>query len=806
MIKNFIKVAIRNLMNRKFYSIINILGLAIGLTCTILIALFVQNELSYDKHHKNYKRIYRLESHFNIQESEDLFAATAFPLGPALKLEYPQDVAEFCRFMDMDNNLFQYEGKQIFEENVYFADSTLIDIFTHEFISGSPSDALNDPNEIILTESFAERIFGDDNPLGKTLEAGNGMIFTITGIIKDVPHNSHLRFEAIASMITLKPLFGAERYDSLESTAFWNIGFYSYIMLTENGDIQNVLDAYPEFNEKYIKPVGEQINSKFQLLVQPLADVHLFSKLGYDLPTGDITYVYIFSIVALFLLLIGCINYMNLATSQSSGRAVEVGIRKVVGAQKIYLQWQFIFESILIAAMAMILAFVAVELILPTFNELADRELTFGFIANLDLVLGILIITFLVGLLSGSYPAFYLSSFIPVEVLKGKLGKNKGTLRKILVLLQFSISIIMIIGTFTVIQQLNYLKDKNLGFDDDNLVVLTIRDTSGVRNLQAFKDELKKHPQIINAGTTSSVPGQGHGIIVHLFETKDGSMEEKGINFVFVDHDYLETMDMKIINGRNYNKDLQTDAEESVIINEATTEVLGWGDNSIGKKLGFGADLDGGATLNTRVIGVIKDFHYSSLHNQIDPLLIMLSDDPQRNICLRIRQENIGRTLEFIEEKWNEFCPTFPFEYKFLDDSLNEQYLAEQKIGSVFTYFSVLCIFIACLGLFGLASYTAEQRTKEISIRKVMGASVSNIVFILSKEFSLWVLLANIIAWPLAYFALQKWLQNFAYAVDQSLITYIIAGITALLIALFTVSFRAIKAAQTNPADALKYE
>ena len=806
MFRNFIKVAIRNLMNRKFYSIINILGLSIGLTCTILIALFVQNELSYDKHHKNHKRIYRLESHFNIQESEDLFAATALPLGPALKLEYPQDVAEFCRFMDMDNNLFQYEEKQIFEENVYYADSTLIDIFTHEFISGSPSDALNDPNEIILTESFAKRIFDDIDPIGKTLETGNGAIYTITGIIKDVPHNSHLRFEAIASFITLKQFFGADRFDSLESAAFWNIGFYSYIMLTENGDIQNVLDAYPEFNEKYIKPVGEQINAKFQLLVQPLADVHLFSKLGYDLPTGDITYVYIFSIVALFLLLIGCINYMNLATSQSSGRAVEVGIRKVVGAQKIYLQWQFIFESILIAAMAMILAFVAVELILPTFNELADRELTFGFIANLDLVVGILIITFLVGLLSGSYPAFYLSSFIPVEVLKGKLGKNKGTLRKILVLLQFSISIIMIIGTFTVIQQLNYLKDKNLGFDDDNLVVLTIRDTSGVRNLQAFKDELKKHPQIINAGTTSSVPGQGHGIIVHLFETKDGSMEEKGINFVFVDNDYLETMDMKIIKGRNYNKDLQTDAEESVLINEACVGVLGWGDDPIGKKLGFGANLDGTANLNTKVIGVIKDFHYASLRNQIDPLLIMLSDEPQRNICLRIRQENIGETLKFIEEKWNEFCPTFPFEYTFLDDSLNEQYVAEQKIGHVFTYFSVLCIFIACLGLFGLASYTAEQRTKEISVRKVMGASVSNIVFILAKEFSIWVVVANIIAWPLAYFALQKWLQNFAYAVDQSILTYILAGITALLIALLTVSFRAIKAAQTNPADALKYE
>ena len=605
MFKNYLKIALRNLMRRKFYTFINIVGLAIGLTCTILIALFVQNELSYDKHHKNHKRIYRLESHFNIQEWEDLFAATALPLGPALKLEYPQDVAEFCRFMDMDNNLFQYEGKQIFEENVYYADSTFTDVFTHEFISGSPKEALNDPCEMILTESFAERIFGDVDPIGKTLETGSGLIFTITGIIKDVPHNSHLRFEAITSFITLKQFFGAERFDSLESTAFWNIGFYSYIMLTENGDIQNVLDAYPEFNEKYIKPVGEQINAKFQLMVQPLADVHLHSNLGYDLPTGNIAYVYTFGIIALFLLLIGCINYMNLATAQSAGRAIEVGIRKVVGAQKQYLRWQFIFESILTATMAMILAFVAVELILPTFNELADRALTFSFISNLDLVIGIFVVTFLVGILSGSYPAFYLSSFIPVEVLKGKLGKSKGALRKILVLLQFSISIIMIIGTFTVIQQLNFLNDKDLGFNDENLVVLTIRDTSGVRNLQAFKDELKKHPQIINAGTTSSVPGQSHGIIVHLFETNDGSMEEKGINFVFVDHDYVETMDMKIINGRSYDRDLQTDAEESVLINEATVGVLGWGDDPLGKKLGFGKFCCNSNFFNSTILSLL---------------------------------------------------------------------------------------------------------------------------------------------------------------------------------------------------------
>ena len=806
MFLNYLKVALRNLLRKKFYSTINILGLAIGLTCTILIGLFVSNELSFDKHHENYKRIYRLESHFTIQESDDFFAATAFPLGPALKLEFPQDVEEYCRFMPMDNNLFQINDKKIFEDNIYYADSTLTTLFTHKFIAGTPDGALNDPNEMILTESFARKIFGNEDPIGKVLETGYGFGFTITGVIEDVPYNSHLRFEAVGSMITLENYFGKERYHSMESGAFWNISIFSYIMLTKTGNIQNVLDGYPAFNEKYIKPVGEQINSKFQLMVQPLADVHLHSHLGYDLPTGNIAYVHTFSIVALFLLLIGCINYMNMATAQSANRATEVGIRKVVGAQKSYLRSQFLMESLILTLLALILAFIATELLLPAFNEIADRHLSFNIAENLNYFLGIVGIALIVGIVSGSYPAFYLSSFVPVEVLKGKLGKSKGTLRKILVLLQFSISIIMIIGTFTVIQQLNFLRDKDLGFNKENVIVLTVRDTTGVKNLDAFQDELLKHPQILKAGTSSSIPGQGVGIIVQRYETLDGTMTEKGINFVFVDNDYIDVMDMKMVKGRDFDPELSTDLEESIIINEACANVLGWGDDPIGKKLGFGANLDGTSTRDTRVIGVVKDFHYNSLHNKIDPIVILLSDRPLRNISLKVRQENIKNTINYIKGKWNEFCPTFPFDYTFLDEDLNEQYIAEQKIGRVFTYFSVLCIFIACLGLFGLAAYTAEQRTKEISIRKVMGASVSNIVIILSKEFSIWVILANIIAWPIAYLALKKWLENFAYSVNLSIFIFLEAGVLALIIALITISFRSIKAALTNPAEALKYE
>ena len=808
MFQNYLKIAFRNLIRKKFYSAINIIGLAIGLTCTILIGLFVQNELSFDKHHKKHNNIYRLESHFTIQESDDYFAATAFPLAVALKLENPE-VKEFVRFAPMDNNLFEIDGKKFFEDNVFYADSTIFNVFTHKFIKGSQEKALSEPNTMVLTESFANRIFGQENPIGKILSTGYGFGFTITGVIEDVPYNSHFRFEALGSMITLAEFFGHDRYSSLEPNAFWNIGFYSYILLNEGTDIQGVLDRYPQFNEKYIKPVGDQINAKFQLMVQPLADVHLYSDVGYDLPTGNIAYVYIFSIVAIFLLLIGCINYMNMATAHSATRATEVGIRKVVGANRGLLRRQFLIESLVITFLALVLAFIAAELLLPTFNEIADRHLELNISGNALFFLVILGTTILVGIISGGYPAFYLSSFIPVEVLKGKFLKGRGTLRKILVLLQFSISIIMIIGTFMVAKQLNYLRTKDLGFDDENIVVLTIRDTTGVQNLDAFKEELLKHPQILKAGRSSSIPGQGYGIIVQRYETNDGTMAEKGINFVFVDNDYLDVMNMKIIKGRNFDPNLQTDLEESILMNETTAEILGWDyEEAIGKKIHFGADLDGSAVRETKVVGIVKDFHYSSLHNKVDPILILLADTPLRNISLRIKGDNINETLKYMEEKWDEFCPTFPFDFTFLDDSLNEQYIAEQKIGTTFTYFSILCIIIACLGLFGLASFTAEQRTKEIGIRKVMGASVSNIVLILSKEFSIWVILANIIAWPVAFLALKNWLQNFAYSIDilNNFFIFILSGILALIIALITVSFRAIKAANSNPVKALKYE
>lgn len=808
MLKNYYKIIIRNLFKNKIYTLISILGLALGICCSILIGLYVYNELSYDKYHLDHERIYRLESHFHIQESNDLFAATSFPLAPALKVEFA-GVEEFVRFQPMDNNLFIYDGRNYFNENMYFADSTVFSVFTHKILAGSAESALTEPNTMVLTESFAARIFGDEDPLDKVIRAGNGLTFRITGVIADLPQNSHLQFDGLASMITLAQFFGPERFHSLDPNLFWNIGLYSYIKLAEKADISEVTENFQSVvYDKYMKSIGDMLNASFDLMVQPLAQVHLHSKVGYDQPSGNISYIYIFFIVAVFLLIIGCINYMNLATARSAKRALEVGMRKVVGATKVSLRSQFLLESMIITLLALVIAIIGANLLLPVFNQLSGKELTLSLFNDLRYIgLGVVIIL-LTGLLAGSYPAFYLSSFQPVDVLKENLlsGRKGGLLRKLLVIFQFTISVIMIIGTLTVFNQLNYIKQMDKGFDDDSIVVLTIRDTTGVRNLEAFQQELLKHQNILKSGTASSIPGGGYGIIVQRIEALDGSFLEKGVNFVFVDHHYLDVMDMKIIEGRAFDPNLQTDLEESVIINEAAVRNFGWGDDILGKEIQFGAGIEGDAARYTKVVGVVKDFHYASLHNAVEPLLILLSDSPLRNINLKISNHNIPATLKYIEEKWKEFNPTFPFEYSFLDDNLNQQYIAEQKISQVFSYFTIICILIASMGLFGLASFTAEQRTREIGIRKVLGADTASIIRILSREFLICVIWANIIAWPVAYYFLDKWLSNFVYRVNVSLLIMLVSGLIALLISLLTVISQAIKAASVNPVISLKYE
>ena len=834
MFKNYLKSAFRNITRNKFYSFLNILGLSTGLIAAIFILLFNSSELSYDKHHEKHKRIHRLESDFTISNKHDLFAVTSAPLGPAFKLEFPE-VEEFVRFANAESVLIKYEDKEFYEDDLLYTDSTIFDVFTHEFVYGTPEKALTEPNTCVLTETLAKRYFENENPIGKIISDADDINYKVTAVIKDLPESSHLKFSGVFSINTLAERFGRERMNSLEPGAFWNVNYYTYILLNENSNIESIYEKFPGFYEKYMKSLGDQINASFEFMSTPLADIHLTSTLRGDLPTGNKSYVFIFTIIAIFILLIASINYMNMATARSSNRTKEVGIRKVLGAVRFQLIRQFLTESVILALIALAIAIASVYLLLPDFNQLAGKNLVFGFSQTPMIILWIFIITLITGFLSGSYPAFYLSSFMPVKVLKGKIntGAKSGWLRRILVVFQFIISIAMIIGTIVVSNQLNFLRTKDLGFDKENILVVGVQDTSLRKKLPTFREELLQNPNILNATTSNGYPGGMGGIIVMRVEKLEkisenteltdtikntqntdsttfhtGSrMVEYALNFTMIDYDYIDSYKMEIIKGRNFDKEMGTDLEEGVIINEAAAKELGWGDEPIGKKIDFGVNLDGTANRYTKVIGIVKDFNYNSLHNKIDPILFLLSERPRGVLSIRIDEKNRQKALEFIEEKWYEFGAINPFDYDFLDQNLDEMYEAEVNIGRIFRIASLLSIFIALLGLLGLSSFIAEQRSKEIGIRKVLGASVSSIIIKLFKEFIVLIMVAFVIAAPLSWWGLTDWLStSFIYNVGIGWLTFVIAAFLAIIIGLATTSFHIIKAANANPVDSIKCE
>jgi putative ABC transport system permease protein len=807
MIRNYLKSALRNITRNKFYSVLNILGLSIGLISTIFILLYIQDELSFDKYNKNYKRIYRLESDFRISEKHDKFAVTSVPIAPAMKIEYPE-IEQYARIVDNGNMFIRYKNKEFYEKKIYSADSSYFKVFTCEFLKGSPDNALTEPNTMVVTESFAKKYFGEANPLGEVLRDGDNMNYKITAVIKDLPGNTHLTYDALTSMATIAKVYGKDQFNSLKPEAFWNVGIYSYILLKPNADIKNIHAKFPAFNKKYMEPLGKQINADFKLITTNLADIHLSTKnLEGDLPRGSMSYVYIFSFVALFILLIASINYMNMATSRSANRAKEVGIRKVLGAFRAQLSRQFLSESVLLAFISLIISLAFIQLLLPLFNELSDKHLTFGVFSNPFIFIGIIAITLVVGLISGSYPAFYLSSFMPARVLKGKIdsGRNSGYLRKTLVVFQFVISIMMIIGTLTVSRQLRYMKTKDLGFDKGNIVVAEIQDTVFVKKIPAFREELLQNPAIEAVSASTGVPGKIRSI--QVMRVENGSkMQELALNNFQIDYDYIPLMKMKLVKGRNFDKNMGTDLKEGVIINETAAKKLGWGDNALGKKIQYGIELDGTADRNTKVIGVVKDFNYASLHNKIEPIVMFLTKRPGFALNIRIKPENKPAALDFIKSVWGKYGVKNPFEYYFLDQNFDESYQAEAKLNKIFTVFSVISIFIALLGLLGLASFTAERRTKEIGIRKVLGSSLMEIANMFYKEFTLLIVVAFIIGTPIAFYALGLWLQQFAYHVNQTWFIFFLSDMLAWIVAMATISFHSIKAASENPVTAIKYE
>lgn len=814
MIKNYFKVAFRNLWKNKGYSAINIFGLAIGLATCLLITLYVTDELSYDKHFKNSNRIYRINSDIRFGGGDLHITQTSDVMGQLLKKDYPQ-VEEYTRVYNNDGaKLIRKGNEYITEPRVANVDSTFFTVFQLPAIEGDTKMALEEPNTVVVTEAAAKKYFGAVNVLGKIIEVKEDTTNTpykITAVIKDIPKETHFNFEFLFSMKNVNYQWGQ----------ITSHNFNTYLLLRPGTDYKAFEKNFGQYSEKYVVPFAQQfikINSmddlrksgnNLEYTLIPLTDIHLHSDFSFEItPSGNIQYVYIFSAVALFILILACINFMNLSTARSSKRAKEVGIRKVLGTERKTLIGQFLVESTITAAIALIIAIVIAYLVLPLFNDVAAKSLSVKNLLGGQILPFLILLPLIVGLLAGSYPALFLSRFRPITVLKGNVntGFKKSNLRNALVVFQFATSIILIICTITLYNQLNYIQNKKLGFNKDQVLIIDGAYALG-NNVQAFKNDVLAMPGVSSGTLSSYLPVTNSSRSDNTF-SKEAVMDTKnGIDMQTwrIDYDYIKTMGMEIVEGRNFSKDYGSDSS-AIIITETTAKLLGH-DDPIGKKI-YSPDSPPGTTLAFRplqIIGVVKDFHFESLRKKLGPLCFFLSNSTGL-ASFKVSAASTKNLIPQIEKKWKALAPAMPFSYRFMNDSFNEMYRSEQRAGTLAIVFAVLAILIACLGLFGLVTYMAEQRTKEIGIRKVLGASVGNVVTMLSKDFLVLVVIASILAFPVAWWAMNKWLQDFEYRISISAWIFIIAGIVAVLIALFTVSFQAIKAAVANPVKSLRTE
>lgn len=799
MFKNYLKISFRYLIRQKGYSFINISGLAIGMACCILLLIYIFSELSYDKYHEKSDRIFRLCSDFKIAGNNLNIPKSSVKIANVVKQNYPE-VEDIVLLNRMDRTSVQFEDKQFFESRIFFASNSIFNVFSFPMVNGDPSTALETAFSAVITEEMAKRYFGNEDPIGKILKIQDEGDFKITGVIKNVSKNSHFKFDMLCSFET----HYKSNKSNFENWVFVN--HRAYLLLQENVDYKTLEAKFPQFVKTNMGQLLDRYKAEFKMYLQPLTRIHLHSHLQQEISgNGDIINIYIFSAIALFILLIACINFMNLSTARSTNKAREVGMRKVLGANRGRLIRQFLGESIIYSSIALIIAFFLVGLILPSFNSLTGTELNLEYENLKIIILGFSVLTFIVGLISGSYPAFYLSKFMPVKVFQGSLssGTTNHRFRNILVLSQFIVTIILIIATVSTLRQLNYMKHEKLGFNKEQIIVLSIRDDSINPHINTFKEVLKSNTGIVNVAAASHVPGQTtykNPFIPEGF-VADQSQWMGEFN---IDHDYLPTLGIEIVDGRNFSKEFTSDTDQAILVNETAVKQFNW-EYPIGKKIEVITGNDNRIFLN--VVGVVKDFHFESLHKKIEPIIISNTSYYDFNVlCIKLDPANMKQTLKFIEEKWSKIAPNFPFDYFFLDVSFDYQYREDVRLSKIFSYFTFLAIFIACLGLFGLASYTMEQKTKEIGIRKVLGASVTKVIFLLSKEFLRWIILANLIAWPVAYLIMNKWLQNFAYQTNLGLDIFILSGATALLITLITVSYQSIKSALANPVESLKYE
>ena len=807
MLRNFFKVSIRNLIRNKTYSFINILGLSIGMACSIIIFLFIFDELSYDKYHENADQIYRVGIDAKMQGTELKAFFTGAPVGITFVNEIPEVInsARVVKFqINEDEAVVRYGDKKFVEENLFFVDSTFFKFFDAEFIEGEAGHVLNAPNQIVVTESIAKKYFGDEDPVGKSLTILDNE-YIITALIKDVPSNTHFHYNILASIVTL-PFSEGETWMSNDYS-------YTYLMIEEGSGSEVIRGKMLDVALKYIEPELERVfgvtleefenaGNTFNYILQPITDIHLKSHTDYEIEANsNIIYVYIFSIIAVFILLIAIINFMNLSTARSATRAKEVGLRKVIGAQRKSLFYQFLFESIIMSFISLIVAMVIIESVLPHFNSFTLKNLSIGYLTDIYVLPALLLLAVLVGVVSGIYSASYLSSSKILNVIKGKVlsGGNNSWFRSLLVIFQFSISITLFICTFVIYTQLNLIRNKDIGFNKNNIVVIEKANALG-ESFNSFKNELESNPVVESVTASSTLPARMFG---GLPLSVEGDPDNKAYapRMMSVDHDFAETYELKIKEGRFFSEDFKTDTF-AIVLNESAVKELGL-KNPVGKRL----ITSFGNTMYWTVIGVVENFNFRSLHQDVGSLVLT---SPYINgtslISVKLRSEISDQSLDFIRNKWDKFVVDTPMDYSIMEDNFDNLHSEEFRTGDVFIIFSILAISIACLGLFGLASFIAEHKTKEIGIRKALGASTSQVVILLLAQFTKWVLWANIVAWPIAYFFMKNWLNNFAYHVNIHWWIFILSAILGLLVAAITVSYQAISAANKNPVDSLRYE
>ncbi len=799
MFKNLLKIAVRNIFKDKTYSAINILGLTIGVTCSLFLLMYILDELSYDRYHKNAENIYRIVS--NIREPDNAFtwAVVQIPLAEELRDNYPE-VEDVVRFFGTSRTQYQVGDKSFYETDFFLADSTVFDMFSYELINGDPRTALDAPFSIVLTESIAKKYFGDaEAAFGQSLQNQGNEQFKVTGIMKDVPFNSHFRFDALISRNTRPQVTGG----------WGGFGVPTYIQLPSGYDLSKMYASLEKIVKEKVNPVFEQYGIKVAYELQPIVDIHLHSKIQDEAEEGgDISYIYIFAAIASFMVIIASINYMNLATARSVNRAREVGVRKVMGSQRYQLVAQFITESVVMAFIAMTISLILIYALLPTFNDLASKQLPMSYVLQAPVLLSLLGIALFAGMVGGSYPAFYLSGFNPVNVLKGKLAAKGGSalFRKVLVVSQFGISIFMLISTLIVFDQLNFLRSKDLGFDKERVVRLTMSGKALQEKGQVLAARLRQSTRVSGIGMATSSPGLGIGKLLFKVEDNEGKLVDRGVDLFSADYDFVPTMGMSIVEGRNFSRDNAADSGYALLVNEAMVKRMAW-DNPLGKKFVLQGAGPNGTDVEKRVIGVVKDYHQNSLYEQIEPLMIVLATN-YNFIFVRTAEGDVRESIAAIEGIWKDLFPDHPLDYDFLDQDFNSQYAADEKRSEIFTVFSALTIVIACLGLLGLAAFTTEQRTKEIGVRKVIGATVRSLVVLVSSEFFVLVGIGMLVAFPAAWYFTDSWLQNFAYRIELEgeWLTFAISAVIAFAITLTTVGYHVLRAASANPVNSLRDE